>query len=153
MRNQTTRWARFCLLLVLCIFAACLYGRHLQGRTCIVDGCHSERVEGRIYCREHIPKNWGQSGQKEEKTEASSDIHKEQTPRHSYGKVTRYSYRDKYKKSNHYTGQTGKSDGLDAYDKGYEDISEDGDYDEDRYERDSDYADGVDDAMDEDDDW
>ena len=41
-----------------------------------------------------------------------------------------------------------------AYDDGYDDIYMDGDYDYDRYDRDSDYADGVDDAMDEfDEDW
>ena len=37
---------------------------------------------------------------------------------------------------------------LVSYD-GYDDIYMDGDYDYDRYDRDSDYADGVDDAMDE----
>lgn len=37
----------------------------------------------------------------------------------------------------------------DTYDDGYEDIYLNGDYDEDRYENDSDYANGVDDAMDE----
>ena len=36
-----------------------------------------------------------------------------------------------------------------SYDDGYDDIYMDGDYDYDRYDRDSDYADGVDDAMDE----
>ena len=38
---------------------------------------------------------------------------------------------------------------YDSYDDGYDDIYMDGDYDYDRYESDSDYADGVDDAMDE----
>ena len=38
---------------------------------------------------------------------------------------------------------------YDSYDDGYDDIYTDGDYDYDRYDRDSDYADGVDDAMDE----
>ena len=38
--------------------------------------------------------------------------------------------------------------------RGYDDIYMDGDYDDDRYDNDSDYADGVDDAMDDDDeDW
>ena len=41
---------------------------------------------------------------------------------------------------------------YDSYDDGYEDIYEDGDYDLDRYMTDSDYADGVDDAMDDDED-
>lgn len=37
--------------------------------------------------------------------------------------------------------------GFDSYDDGYEDAFEDGDFDESRYDRDSDYADGVDDAF------
>ncbi len=36
-----------------------------------------------------------------------------------------------------------------SYDDGYDAIYDDGDYDDYRYDRDSDYADGVDDAMDE----
>jgi hypothetical protein len=39
-----------------------------------------------------------------------------------------------------------------SYDDGYEDIYDDDDYDWDRYQSDSDYASGVDDAM-EDMDW
>lgn len=39
-----------------------------------------------------------------------------------------------------------------SYDRGYDDVYNDYDYDWDRYRSDSDYADGVDDAM-EDDDW
>ena len=38
---------------------------------------------------------------------------------------------------------------YDSYDDGYDDVYMEGDYDYDRYDRDSDYADGVDDAMDE----
>ena len=41
----------------------------------------------------------------------------------------------------------------DSYDDGYEDIYENGDYDWDRYKTDRDYADGVDDAMEDDEDW
>lgn len=48
---------------------------------------------------------------------------------------------------------TSKSGGsknyVDSYDDGYDDILMDGDYDYDRYDRDSGYADGVDDAIDE----
>lgn len=47
-----------------------------------------------------------------------------------------------------YSSSTKKST-YDSYDDGYDDIYMDGDYDYDRYDRDSDYADGVDDAMDE----
>lgn len=41
------------------------------------------------------------------------------------------------------------SSGYDSYDEGYNDVYEDDDYDWDRYFRDPDYADGVDDALDE----
>ena len=50
--------------------------------------------------------------------------------------------------SSSYSSGTKKST-YDSYDDGYDDIYMDGDYDYDRYDRDSDYADGVDDAMDE----
>ena len=43
--------------------------------------------------------------------------------------------------------------GLDAYDKGYEDVDIDGEYDEYRYEHDLDYALGVDDAMEDREEW
>lgn len=43
--------------------------------------------------------------------------------------------------------------GLDAYDKGYEDVDIDGEYDEYRYEHDLDYASGVDDAMEDREEW
>ena len=42
-------------------------------------------------------------------------------------------------------------DSYDSYDAGYEDIYFDDDYDQDRYDSDPDYANGVDDAMDEED--
>lgn len=52
------------------------------------------------------------------------------------------------------TSSSKKSNTYDSYDDGYDDIYMDGDYDYDRYDRDSDYADGVDDAMDEfEEDW
>lgn len=41
---------------------------------------------------------------------------------------------------------------LDSYDEGYEDVYLDDDYDDERYRTDSEYANGVDDAM-EDEDW
>ena len=42
----------------------------------------------------------------------------------------------------------------DSYDDGYDDVYMDGDYDYDRYDSDDDYAAGVDDAIDDDDeDW
>ena len=64
------------------------------------------------------------------------------------------SYNSSAKKRSTGTSSSKKSNTYDSYDDGYDDIYMDGDYDYDRYDRDSDYADGVDDAMDEfDEDW
>lgn len=47
-----------------------------------------------------------------------------------------------------------KSNPYASYDSGYDSIYDDGDYDWNRYQKDKDYADGVDDAMEElDEDW
>lgn len=47
-----------------------------------------------------------------------------------------------------------KNNPYNSYDDGYDDVYMDDDYDYDRYYKDSDYADGVDDAMDDlDEDW
>lgn len=45
-------------------------------------------------------------------------------------------------------GSSDYEDACSAYSDGYDDIDMQQDYDEDRYEKDSDYAEGVDDAMD-----
>lgn len=61
---------------------------------------------------------------------------------------------DKPKKTTGSKTYVSNAKGLDAYDEGYEAICEDEDYDIDRYYEDTDYADGVDDAMDEwDEEW
>lgn len=58
------------------------------------------------------------------------------------------------KKNTTGTSSTKKTNPYNSYDDGYDDIYMDDDYDYDRYYKDSDYADGVDDAMDDlDEDW
>lgn len=52
------------------------------------------------------------------------------------------------------TSSSKKNNPYNSYDDGYDDVYMDDDYDYDRYYKDSDYADGVDDAMDDlDEDW
>ena len=64
------------------------------------------------------------------------------------------SYNSSTKKNNTGTSSTKKTNPYNSYDDGYDDIYMDGDYDYDRYYKDRDYADGVDDAMDDlDEDW
>ena len=50
--------------------------------------------------------------------------------------------------SSSYSGSSSSSP-YKSYDEGYEAVYDDDDYDWDRYNSDSDYADGVDDALDE----
>lgn len=59
-----------------------------------------------------------------------------------------------HKENNTGTSSSKKNNPYNSYDDGYDDIYMDDDYDYDRYYKDSDYADGVDDAMDDlDEDW
>jgi len=91
---------------------------------CISIGCSNEKTFGSVYCIEHAVKA------KEKK-----EVKKVKPSSTSTKKKTKKIY-----------------DPYDSYDAGYEDVYEDDDYDWDRYWSDDDYADGVDDAM-EDMDW
>ena len=59
------------------------------------------------------------------------------------------SYSKPSNSGSHHSSSHSSGNPYDSYDKGYEDVYENGDYDDDLYNRDDDYADGVDDAMDE----
>lgn len=103
---------------------------------CIVTGCSNKRAPESSYCYLHKPYrrsytssySSGSSGSSSAASRSSSSYSK---PKSSYGTSS-------YRKST-----------ADSYDDGYDDVYMDGDYDDDRYARDSDYADGVDDALDE----
>ena len=65
-----------------------------------------------------------------------------------------YSNSSSSSSSKHYSSSSSHSDSNKSYDEGYDDVDMDDDYDYYRYDHDNDYADGVDDAMDElDEDW
>lgn len=92
---------------------------------CIKAGCDNKQASGSSYCYLHKPYT------------GSSSSHSSSS----------YSNKSSYSSSKRVT--TTKKSTYDSYDDGYDDIYMDGDYDYDRYDSDSDYADGVDDAMDE----
>ena len=107
---------------------------------CIEAGCDNKQASGSSYCYLHKPYTGSSSGTS---TSSSSSYNSKSytTDKSSYSSDTK-------------KGITTKKSTYDSYDDGYDDIYMDGDYDYDRYDRDSDYADGVDDAMDEDEeDW
>lgn len=116
---------------------------------CIKYGCDNKQASGSSYCHLH---------------EFASSI-SSYSGGSSYSSKTSGSYKNNTGNTSSYTNNSGtksssysnstkkntttKKNTYDSYDDGYDDIYMDGDYDYDRYDSDSDYADGVDDAMDE----
>lgn len=117
---------------------------------CAKPGCDNKRAGGSGYCYLHKPYTGSGSSHSSSSysTKSSSDTSSKGNSGISYSNrpntTSNSSYDNSTKKSN-----TTKKSTYDSYDDGYDDIYMDGDYDYDRYDRDGDYADGVDDAMDE----
>lgn len=147
---------------------------------CIKAGCDNQQASGSRYCYRHKPctgrnashrsssystKSTGSKSTDSKSTDSKSTDNKS-TGNKSTGTTSKSSTSSSYhNKSNSTNNSSSYSSGTkkittttkntyDSYDDGYEDIYMDGDYDYERYDRDSDYADGVDDAMDEfEEDW
>lgn len=108
---------------------------------CILKGCDNKRAPGSSYC--YLHKSYGKT---------SSGSYTKSSGIKSSG--SSYSGSKTKTSGSTYSGSSKKSSYYDSYDDGYDDVYMDGDYDYDRYDRDPDYADGVDDALDEfDGDW
>ena len=113
---------------------------------CIKSSCDNKQATNSSYCYLHKPYSGSSSSHSnssyfnKSSSSSSSSSHNNKSTAGS--------------NASSYNSSTKKSNTYDSYDDGYDDIYMDGDYDYDRYDRDSDYADGVDDAMDEfDEDW
>ena len=120
---------------------------------CVEAGCNNDRVEGSIYCKEHKP---SEKDTTEETTkETTTYSYHTSSSSSSYGGSSSYSSSTKKKSSSSTGGYSSYSSGSSpsspykSYDEGYEAVYDDDDYDWDRYNSDSDYAEGVDDALDE----
>ena len=123
---------------------------------CIKSGCDNKQATNSSYCYLHKPyigsssSHSNSSYSNKSSSSSSSSSHNNKSTAGSNAS----SYNSSTKKSSTGTSGSKKSNTYDSYDDGYDDIYMDGDYDYDRYDSDSDYADGVDDAMDEfDEDW
>ena len=113
---------------------------------CIKSGCDNKQATNSSYCYLHKPYSGSSSSHSnssyynKSSSSSSSSSHNNKSTAGS--------------NASSYNSSTKKSNTYDSYDDGYDDIYMDGDYDYNRYDRDSDYADGVDDAMDEfEEDW
>lgn len=115
---------------------------------CIKAGCDREQTDGSSYCYLH---------------EHFSDGSSYKSSYTNYGSSSSTTYSDSANNSEASSSssktstssnknKTGNSNPYSSYDEGYEDVYDGDDYDWDRYWEDDDYADGVDDAM-EDCDW
>ena len=105
---------------------------------CIKAGCDNKQASGSCYCYLHKPYTGSST------SHSSSSYSNKSSGSTSKSSTSNSGSNSSY---NNKSNSTNKS--YDSYDDGYDDIYMDGDYDYDRYDRDSDYADGVDDAMDE----
>lgn len=142
---------------------------------CSKVGCDNKQIPGRHFCYDHIPvreyttlysypadsdsENSVEEINTIEDTTKFSDVNdiKAQETIKQYSSTTKAQEKNKSysntSNKNTYGNSTTKKT-YESYDDGYDDIYMDGDYDDDRYNSDSDYADGVDDAMDEfEEDW
>ena len=116
---------------------------------CIKAGCDNKQASGSSYCYLHKPYTGSSTSHRSSSysNKSSGSTSKSSTSSNYSNKsnsTNKSSYSSGTKKST-----TTKKSTYDSYDDGYDDIYMDDDYDYDRYDRDSDYADGVDDAMDE----
>lgn len=97
-------------------------------KECNESGCHNEATSDRGYCKSHTCTYSGCDAHRTEGSTLCWTHATGWTPSKSSGSKTK---------------------NRDSYDAGYEDVWLNGDYDDDRYRRDWDYALGVDDALDE----
>lgn len=121
---------------------------------CIKSGCDNKQATNSSYCYLHKPYSGSSSSHSNSSysNKSSSSSSSSSNNNKSTAGSNASSYNSSTKKSSTGTSSSKKSNIYDSYDDGYDDIYMDGDYD--RYDRDSDYADGVDDAMDEfEEDW
>lgn len=119
------------VVVIICLF--CFIGVIRAGESkCIQPGCDNKQADGSSYCYLHKSSSrsrssYGSSSHSSESTATNSS---------SYNRATKSSIATNVNPH-------------ESYDEGYDDVYMDDVYDDDRYNSDSDYADGVNDAMDE----
>ena len=117
-------------------------------------GCDNKQASGSCYCYLHKPYTGSSTSHSSSSYSNKSSSSTSESSTSSSGSSSGYNSKSNSTNKPSYSSGTKKStttkkSTYDSYDDGYDDIYMDGDYDYDRYDRDSDYADGVDDAMDE----
>lgn len=137
--NNNQKSAGYAVLGVIVVFAIIGFFVSLSEKEdtkCAFAGCNSTvSIEGG-YCYQH-----NTPGKRRKATYGTSS---------SYSHTTSSSTTSSSSSSNSSSSKYNSNHSHDSYDDGYDDVYMDGDYDQDRYERDDDYATGVDDAIEDD---
>ena len=139
MKNNTFSSFVIGFAITLCVLGFISVAMDANTPKCIKSGCNNERASGSSYC--YIHKTYTYSG-----TTKSTSKSKSLGSTSSTGKSASTT------KSSGSSSSSSKKSYNNSYDEGYEDVYDNDDYDWDRYRTDRDYANGVDDAM-EDLDW
>jgi hypothetical protein len=148
--SGSTFIAVLCVLGVLLLIG--MVGRSSTPK-CSKSGCDNKRVEGTSYCYLHSCYSSHSSSRKSSSSSSSSSKSSSSSSKSSgTASSSSGSTSSSSSSSSKKSSSSSKKSSASAYDDGYEAIYEDDDYDWDRYWSDSDYASGVDDAM-EDLDW
>lgn len=152
--NEMSTGAALLLTLGIMLFIGWIVGAFEP--KCCMSGCDNEAKEGERYCYLHDlsyrtygnPDYTALYKESKEKRESYSS---ESTSKSGSTNITEQSKKGTTSQSST-SSSSKKYNSYNAYDEGYEDVYDNDDYDWDRYWSDSDYANGVDDAM-EDLDW
>lgn len=156
--NNNQKSAGYAVLGVIIVFAIIGFFVSLSEKEdpkCAFAGCNSTvSIEGG-YCYQHNTPGkrrkatYGTSSSYSHSTSSSTTSSSSTSNSSSSGSNSSSSSTSSYKPSSS-SSKYNSSHSHDSYDSGYDDVYMDGDYDQKRYDRDSDYADGVDDAIEDD---
>lgn len=143
--NQDTKYAGLSVFVIVAVILLIVIAIPSEPK-CSMGGCDNEAKDGSSYCYLHdlSYRSYG-----------NPDYHEvyENSKKNRDNNSSSSDYSGSNSKSNSTStnrGTTSKKtySSYDSYDEGYEDIYDNEDYDMDRYNNDSEYASGVDDAMD-----
>ena len=151
MNNNSLRNGIITFVVILCIFLIIGTILNMSTPKCDKLGCDNKPATGSNYCYMHktYPKSSSSStGSSSTKSSSSTGSSSSKSSVSSSSSSKNYSST----KSSSSGSSSSNHKYYNSYDDGYDDIYENDDYDEDRYNSDPDYAAGVDDAM-EDVDW
>lgn len=152
-------------VIVIVVLVAIIYGSKVVStyiKTCAEPGCDFRKEKGFDYCYRHMKEHGldydfsdsdnETDNQDNEQTTKKEEITYRSSTNNSQFITDNYNVTEKEttRKTYNYSNSSNKNNNYhDSYDDGYEDVYFEDDYDDERYYEDDDYAEGVDDAIDE----